>query len=250
MILKFGLIGKSLEYSFSPQYFAQKFHSLQLENTYQKIEINDLSDIRGVIERLGLNGFNVTIPFKEDIISELDELTPEASAVGAVNCVAIKNNRWIGHNTDIGGFEKSILPFLENHYPRALIIGTGGASKAVAHVLNDKGIEVFFLTRNAHKNNHLDYERIDASSLIHFPLIINSTPLGTWPKIDELPPLPYSGLTKSHYLFDLVYNPAETSFMKEGIKMGCQVQNGLRMLEIQADLSWDFWQKKMVKTEY
>lgn len=247
MILKFGLIGKSLEHSFSPQYFSNKFNSLELGHTYHKIELADLSNIREHIQQLEWDGFNVTIPFKENILTHLDELTPEAASIGAVNCVAIKNNRWIGHNTDIGGFEKSILPFLENHYPRALIIGTGGASKAVAHVLQDKGIEVFFLTRNPIKNNHLAYESIDASSLIHFPLIINCTPLGTWPKVDELPALPYSGLTKSHYLFDLVYNPAETSFMKEGIKMGCQVQNGLRMLEIQADLSWDFWQSTMDK---
>ncbi len=243
MILKFGLIGKSLEHSFSPQYFAHKFKSLELGHTYQKIEVSDLTNLREIIQNLGLNGFNVTIPFKEDIISQLDELSDEAISIGAVNCVAIKNNRWIGHNTDVGGFEKSILPFLENHYPRALIIGTGGASKAVAHVLKNKGIEVFFLSRTPHQNNHLDYHSVDASSLIHFPLIINCTPIGTWPDVDEMPSLPYNGLTKSHYLFDLVYNPSETRFMKEGIKVGCQVQNGLRMLEIQADLSWEIWNK-------
>lgn len=243
MILRFGLIGKSLEHSFSPQYFAQKFKSLELGHTYQKIEVSDLTNIREVVKNLRLNGFNVTIPFKENILSQLDELSAEATSIGAVNCVAIKDNQWIGHNTDIGGFEKSILPFLENHYPRALIIGTGGASKAVAHVLENKGIQVFFLSRNPHQNNHLDYQSIDASSLIHFPLIINCTPIGTWPAVDELPSLPYNGLTQSHYLFDLIYNPSVTKFMKEGIKVGCQVQNGLRMLEIQADLSWEIWNK-------
>ena len=245
MIWKFGLLGKSLEHSFSPEYFHNKFHFLSLPHSYEKIEVSELKDIRNIITAKGLNGFNVTIPYKEEIIPFLDQLTDEAVAVGAVNCVVIKNNTWIGHNTDIGGFEKSILPFLENHYPRALIVGTGGASKAVTHVLESKGIAVFYLTRTPHQKNHLGYHDIDASSLVHFPLIVQCTPLGTWPDTDTLPALPYEGLTHQHYLFDLVYNPSETAFLRKGIEKGCQVQNGIRMLEIQADLSWDFWKQKL-----
>ncbi len=245
MIWKFGLLGKSLEHSFSPKYFLHKFQSLQVPHTYEKIELDDLKDIRNIIKEKSLNGFNVTIPYKEEIISYLDELTPEAQAVGAVNCVVIENNYWIGHNTDIGGFEKSILPFLENHYPRALIVGTGGASKAIAYVLESKGIGVFYLTRTPHQKNHLGYKDIDVNSMVHFPLIVQCTPLGTWPDVSSLPDLPYAGLTPQHYLFDLIYNPTETAFLKKGIEKGCQVQNGLRMLEIQADLSWDFWKQKL-----
>jgi shikimate dehydrogenase len=245
MIWKFGLLGKSLEHSFSPEYFNNKFHFLSLPHSYEKIEVPDLKDIRNIVTKKGLNGFNVTIPYKEEIIPFLDQLTDEAVAVGAVNCVVIKDNNWIGHNTDIGGFEKSILPFLENHYPRALIVGTGGASKAIAYVLESKGITVFYLTRTPQQKNHLGYQDIDASSMMHFPLIVQCTPLGTWPNIDALPNLPYEGLTQQHYLFDLIYNPSETAFLKKGIDKGCQVQNGIRMLEIQADLSWDFWKQHL-----
>jgi len=250
MIWKFGLIGKSLGHSFSPTYFSKKFDALNLRHTYQSIELDHLTNIRNVAEDYALNGFNVTIPYKEEMVSYMDELTPEAKAIGAVNCVVIKNNKWIGHNTDIKGFEKSILPFLENHYPRALIIGTGGASKAVAYVLQLKGIEVFYLSRNPKKNNELGYSNVDASSMIHFPLIINCTPLGTWPNTQTLPSIPYNGLTNKHYLFDMVYNPEITSFMKKGLAQGCQVQNGRRMLEIQADLSWDFWEKSLNTGNY
>lgn len=245
MSWKFGLIGKNLDHSFSPQYFAKKFRSLQLPHTYESLALNELDSAREQIVQLGWNGFNVTIPYKEEIIPFLDGLTPEAASVHAVNCVVIQNNHWLGHNTDIGGFEKSILPFLENQYPRALIIGTGGAAKAIAHVLQSKGIEVFFLTREPKAQNHLSRHSIDAQSMIHFPLIINCTPLGTWPNAETYPDIPYDGLTPQHYLFDLVYNPEETVFLKKGLDKGCQVQNGLRMLEIQADLSWDFWNQKL-----
>jgi shikimate dehydrogenase len=126
-----------------------------------------------------------------------------------------------------------------------LIVGTGGASKAIAYVLESKGIGVFYLTRTPHQKNHLGYKDIDVNSMVHFPLILQCTPLGTWPDVSSLPDLPYAGLTPQHYLFDLIYNPTETAFLKKGIEKGCQVQNGLRMLEIQADLSWDFWKQKL-----
>ncbi len=242
---RFGLIGKTLHHSFSPQYFALKFQQLELPHEYEKLELNQLEGLRDKIKNLNWNGFNVTNPFKEEIIPYLDELTPAAASIGAVNCVVIQNNHWLGHNTDLAGFEKSILPFLENHYPRALIIGTGGAAKAIAHVLQSKGIEVFYLSRNASSQNQLSRQDIDAQSMIHFPLIVHCTPLGTWPNIDTCPDIPYEGLSSSHYLFDLVYNPHETLFLKKGLERGSQVQNGLRMLEIQADLSWEFWKQKL-----
>ncbi len=241
--MKWGIIGEKLAHSFSPQYFQEKFQSLGIQDSYEKLEMGNLSNIKQEIEQLGWNGFNVTIPFKESIIPFLDEQSPEAQAVGAVNCVAIENNRWMGHNTDIGGFEKSILPFLENHFPRALVIGTGGASKAVSFVLEKRHIETFKLSRNPQGKNEIGYDSIDEKSLVHFPLIINTTPLGTWPSIDEMPSIPYNGITSQHYLFDLIYNPQETAFLREGKQRGAQTQNGLRMLQIQADLSWEIWKK-------
>jgi shikimate dehydrogenase len=239
--MKWGIIGKKLGHSFSPQYFQDKFLSLGIQDTYDKLEIENLFNIKQEIGDLGWNGFNVTIPFKELIIPHLDEVTEDAKAIGAVNCVVIENNKWIGHNTDIGGFEKSILPFLENHFPRALIIGTGGASKAVAFVLERRNIETFKLSRHPEGKNQIGYDHIDENSLVHFPLIINTTPLGTWPSIQEKPAIPYDGITAHHYLFDLIYNPAETTFLLEGKQRGAQIQNGLRMLQIQADLSWEIW---------
>ncbi|MEY2938355.1 MAG: hypothetical protein RL062_944 [Bacteroidota bacterium] len=241
--MKWGIIGEKLGHSFSPQYFQEKFQSLGIQDSYDKLEIETLDNIQQEIEHLGWSGFNVTIPFKESIIPFLDEISPSAKAIGAVNCVAIENKKWIGHNTDIAGFEKSILPFLENHFPRALVIGTGGASKAVQFVLEKRNIETFLLSRNPNGKNALAYGSVDENSLVHFPLIINTTPLGTWPDIENKPEIPYNGITAQHYLFDLIYNPTETAFLLEGKKRGAQVQNGLRMLQIQADLSWEIWKQ-------
>jgi shikimate dehydrogenase len=239
--MKFGLLGKSLDHSFSPAYFTAKFASLQLPHSYEKLELAELSALRHEITKRQWDGFNVTIPYKEDILPFLDEISPEAKAIGAVNCVAIKNNRWVGYNTDAMGFEKSILPFLENHYPRALIIGTGGASKAVAFTLAKRGIDVFFLSRRAGSEHHLRYEDIDQGSMKHFPLIVQCSPVGTFPNVDEKPAIPYEGIGPQHALIDLIYNPEETAFLKEGKKRGAYIQNGLRMLQLQADLSWSIW---------
>ncbi len=241
--MKWGIIGNKLDHSFSPEYFCKKFQALKLNHTYDRYEISEISKIKEQIKALNWNGFNVTVPFKETIIPFLDELHPIALAIGAVNCVAIENNRWIGYNTDAEGFEKSVLPFLENNFPRALVLGTGGASKAVEYVLNKRNIEVFFLSREPKGKNEMSYSSIDEKSMIHFPLIINTSPVGTWPDIQEKPNIPYSGISKLHYLIDLIYNPEKTAFLQEGQFRGAQIQNGLRMLQIQADLSWEIWKK-------
>ena len=238
---RWGLIGKDISHSFSPAYFKKKFNDLQIKDTYELLDIENLEDLRFTISQLGWSGFNVTIPYKEKIIDLLDEVMPLAQKIGAVNAVKIIDGKWIGTNTDAPGFEKSILPFLENHFPRALVIGTGGASKAVEFVLKDKGIDTWFLSRNPQRNHHLGYHQVDVNSLKHFPLIIQTTPLGTFPNIEAKPNLPYDGLQPEHLLVDLIYNPIQTAFLREGEKRGCQTQNGLRMLEIQADLAWDFW---------
>jgi len=236
-----GLIGHPLSHSFSPAYFRAKFRELNIADTYDLLDIDNLAGIKSKITDLGWNGFNVTIPHKSSILPFLDIITPIAQNIGAVNAVRISDGKWIGTNTDAPGFEKSILPFLENNFPRALIIGTGGASKAVEFVLKDKGIETWFLSRQPSHKNHLGYHQLDEVSLQHFPLIIQTTPLGTFPNIEECPPLPYKGINEHHLLVDLIYNPEETKFLAAGKLRGARVQNGRRMLEIQADLSWEFW---------
>lgn len=243
--MNWGLIGQSLGHSFSPQYFRKKFEGLGISDTYGILELKDLSAIRQEIQALSWSGFNVTIPYKEAIIPFLDEITPIAQAIGAVNCVRIEEERWIGTNTDATGFEKSILPFLENHYPRALVLGTGGASKAIEYVLKNRGIDVWFLTRQKEKPNHLHYSEIQRESLLHFPLIINTTPLGTFPNSDDYPDIPYEGITEQHLLVDLIYNPSVTAFLQKGKSQNAQIQNGQRMLEIQAELSWKFWNREI-----
>ncbi len=243
--MKWGLIGKSLKHSFSPEYFKKKFESMGIDDTYDILEIQDLNLLKSSITTLGWSGFNVTIPYKEEILPLLDEVTPIAKEIGAVNCVRIENGKWIGTNTDAGGFEKSILPFLENHYPRALILGTGGASKAVAYVLKNRGIDVWFLTRKKENNNHLLYEEIQKESMSHFRLLVNTTPLGTWPLVEECPDIPFEGIGEHHLLVDLIYNPPLTTFLKKGHSQNAQVQNGQRMLEIQAELSWKFWNREI-----
>jgi shikimate dehydrogenase len=238
-----GLIGHPLSHSFSPEYFRNKFSHLGIADTYELLEIENLALIRSQIADLGWKGFNVTIPHKTSIMPFLDSITPIAQQIGAVNAVKISDGKWIGTNTDAPGFEKSILPFLENHFPRALIIGTGGASKAIDFVLKDKGIETWFLSRKPLEKNHLGYDQLETASLKHFPLIIQTTPLGTFPNIEDCPPLPYDGMNEQHFLVDLIYNPEETKFLSAGKQRGARIQNGRRMLEIQADLSWEFWQE-------
>lgn len=238
---KWGLIGHPLTHTFSPEFFKNKFQILGISDTYGVLDTPSLDHIKAKVHQLGWSGFNVTIPYKESILPLLDEITPIAQSIGAVNTVVVKKDKWMGTNTDIIGFEKSILPFLENQFPRALIIGTGGASKAVEFVLQNKGIETYFLTRNPRLPKHLSYSQIDAESLQHFPLIVQTTPLGTFPHVDQLPFIPYEGIRPSHLLVDLIYNPSETQFLMEGKKRGAKTQNGLRMLEIQADAAWEFW---------
>lgn len=238
---KWGLIGHPLTHTFSPDYFKKKFQLLGISDTYEVLDTPSLDHIKAEVSLRGWNGFNVTIPYKESILPLLDEITPLAQSIGAVNAVLVKKDKWIGTNTDVIGFEKSILPFLENQFPRALIIGTGGASKAVHFVLQDKGIETYFLTRNPRLPQHLAYSQIDAESLRHFPLIIQTTPVGTFPDVTAFPLIPYEGIQPSHLLVDLIYNPAETQFLLEGKRRGAKTQNGLRMLEIQADAAWEFW---------
>jgi len=242
-IKQFGLIGYALVHSFSKGYFNAKFQEWgRTDCRYDNFSIAAIDEIRGVLEsHTELVGLNVTIPYKEAVIPFLDELDDFAKAVGAVNCIHIRNGKTKGYNTDVFGFEMSIKPFLENRYERALILGTGGASKAVAFVLERWGIPFHLVSRNPQGERELGYDVLKSEVMHHFPLIINTTPLGTYPDIDACPYLPYEGLSERHFLYDLIYNPEETTFLRLGRLAGAKTMNGHAMLMLQADRSWQIW---------
>lgn len=242
----FGLIGKSLKHSFSKDYFATKFVQLKLDNFfYENYEMEDLSNLRELILSNHINGLNVTIPFKELVIPLLDELDPIAKSIGAVNTIAITNENGQlflkGYNTDAIGFKNSIKPFLNTDHERALILGNGGATKAIKHVLNEYGIPYLIATRSPEKSNEIAWENVNEFVIKYHQLIINTTPLGMFPNVNEQPAIPYNELTNKHFLYDLTYNPIETSFMRSGKNNGALTINGLSMLQHQADQAWEIW---------
>lgn len=241
---KYGLIGRSLEHTFSPAYFEAKFNREGIHDAeYKAYPIENLGNFPHWMKDSGLMGFNVTIPYKTEILSHLDRIHPDALAIGAVNCVSKEGDEWVGYNTDAEGFARSIVPFIENKFERALILGKGGSSKAIAHALTGWGMQVFFATRDPLEANDLGYHTLNASNISFFPLIVNCTPLGMFPHTDEYPDLPYEGIHEGHFCVDLVYNPSLTMFMQKAQQNGALVMNGLKMLEIQADLSWQIWQR-------
>ncbi|MFD2787688.1 shikimate dehydrogenase family protein [Hymenobacter rubripertinctus] len=244
---EFGLLGRTLQHSFSQTYFTQKFHNLDLpDHEYGLFELSALHELPALLAaRPGLRGLNVTIPYKEQIWPFLDEVAPSAARVGAVNVVEFRaDGCLIGHNTDYLGFRESVRNLLPVHLPadfRALVLGSGGASKAVEVALRDLNIGYWVVSRNP-LGSGLTYDDLTPRLLHDHPLIINTTPLGTFPNVQECPPIPYAALTPHHYLHDLIYNPAETEFMKRGAAAGAQVKNGFEMLCLQAEASWNIWQ--------
>lgn len=242
---QFGLIGKKLAHSFSKNYFTEKFKQQQLNNyTYQNFEIANINEFPTLLKNNpDLIGLNVTIPYKETIIPFLDDIDETAQKIGAINTIKInkKTGKTKGFNTDYYGFKQSIKPFLESQHQRALILGTGGASKAVKYVLDELGISTVYVSRNPTNENQLAYNEIDKNILQTHLLIINTTPLGMFPNETEKPPLEYQYLTPQHLLVDLIYNPTETLFLKEGKKQNTQLLNGLSMLKLQAEKAWDIW---------
>jgi shikimate dehydrogenase len=243
-MLYFGLIGRSLSHSFSRNFFSAKFEAEQRAADYSLIEIEDISTINNVIAMHGLSGFNVTIPYKESIIPYLDELSSEAKAVGAVNCVVVRDGKTIGHNTDVKGIEASLGWLTIDENTKALVLGTGGASKAVQYVLRKMNIEYKVVSRDTSRGD-LTYEQLSSEIIKEYTLIINATPVGTAPDIDNAPSLDYSSLGESHQLFDLVYNPATTEFLKRGEAQGANTMNGILMLQTQAIASWHIWQREL-----
>jgi shikimate dehydrogenase len=240
----FGLIGKKLDHSFSPGYFNEKFRVEGiLDASYRAFPLDEISDFPALLSSMpNLRGLNVTIPYKEAIIPYLDELDKSAEAVGAVNCIDIRNEKLIGHNTDITGFEKSLMQILKGRkdIDRALVLGSGGAAKAVNFVLKKLEIQYITLSRNP-KQNQIAYKDIDKQLIKEHKLIINCSPLGMYPNLESCPEIPYHFLGNNHILYDLVYNPPETTFMKNGKNRGAEVVNGLEMLHVQAEAAWEIW---------
>lgn len=243
---KFGLLGKNISYSFSKNYFESKFENENITDAcYENFDLDSIEAFPALIRTTkNLKGLNVTIPYKEAVMPFLDKLDPTAEAIGAVNTIKItKKGHLKGYNTDYYGFLTSLKPLLKHHPPKkALILGTGGASKAVAYALKDLAIEYRLVSRSQNVNT-LTYEMLNKALLASHLLIINCTPLGTSPAITRFPDIPYNFLTKDHILYDLIYNPETTQFLKEGLKRGCTVSNGLKMLQLQAEKSWEIWNR-------
>lgn len=244
-IEKYGLIGKNISYSFSKQYFTDKFKQENLPNfSYENFDISDINQLQSIVaETLYLKGLNVTIPYKESVFPFLDKIDKKALAIGAVNTIKItKKQKLKGYNTDYYGFKKAIKPYLKPHHKKALILGTGGASKAVAYALHTLEIEYKFVSRNPN-SEQLSYKDLNSEIFNKYHIVINCTPLGTFPNIAEFPPLPYSFFTNKHLAFDLIYNPAETSFLQKAKEFKAETLNGYQMLIFQAEKAWRIWNK-------
>lgn len=242
---RFGLLGRNINYSFSKGYFTDKFNNENFEGcTYENFDIQEIDAFADIIKNTpNLKGLNVTIPYKETVIPFLDKLSKKAALIGAVNTIKItKKGKLKGYNTDYYGFKKSLEPLLQPHHRKALILGTGGASKGVAFALDELNIPYTFVSREA-KENAIDYDRINATAFDNYQIIINSTPVGTSPNTEAYPLIPYQYFTEKHIAFDLIYNPAETQFLKKAKEKGAEIKNGLDMLIFQAEKAWEIWNK-------
>jgi shikimate dehydrogenase len=246
---KYGLIGYPLGHSFSISYFNQKFQDENIDAVYENYEIPSIDELPEVLSsNPELKGINVTIPYKEKVLPFLDSISPEARAIGAVNVIRVshKGNKTIlkGYNSDVIGFTKSIEPMLDKKlHQKALILGTGGASKAIDYGLRNLGLETVFVSRYERPGT-IQYKNVTPEVVKEYNVIINCTPLGMYPKTEVCPELPYEAMDNHTILYDLIYNPDETLFMKRGAEYGANVKNGLEMLLLQAFSSWEFWHEK------
>ncbi len=239
----YGLLGYPLIHSFSPKYFNDKFKQMGFDNAdYLLFEMETLDEIRSLSDKYpDLRGFNVTIPHKENIMLHLDDIDPTAKAVGAVNTVKITDGRWVGYNTDVSGFRHAIADWLDGLVIRsALILGSGGAAKAAKYVLEQVNIHCETVSRKG----PFSYADIDAKRMQLTDLIVNATPVGMFPKVDEAPTIPYSQINPKHFCYDMIYNPEKTIFLTRAEKNGASIRNGHSMLLAQAEASWEIWQDK------
>ena len=251
---QFGLIGYPLSHSFSQKFFTEKFLQENIVNaSYHNFPIPSMESFGALWkENPNLEGLNVTIPYKKEVIPFLQHSSAVVQEIHACNCIRKFNNELYGYNTDVIGFEKSLLPFLKPHHTHALILGTGGAAAAVQWVLQKLNIQFQIVSRkanaieaNTEMKSIISYDQLNKSLVETHTLIINTSPVGMYPNTNEAPPIAYEGITAQHHLYDLVYNPTETLFMKKGLEKGATVQNGLAMLHIQAEESWAIWNAKM-----
>jgi shikimate dehydrogenase len=239
---RYGLIGYPLTHSLSQQYFTQKFSDQGIEDcVYERFSIPSIDDLHEIlITHPDLCGFNITIPYKKEVLAFLTERSKAVEEVGACNCVKILEGQLIGYNTDVIGFENSLVPFLKPTHNKALVLGTGGAALAIVYVLQKLGIDFSYVSRTA-TSEHFTYSDLDATVMASHTLIINTTPLGMFPNIEACPAIPYDLLTPEHHLFDLTYNPAVSTFLTKGMQMGATIQNGQQMFVEQAEQSWRIW---------
>ena len=244
---QYGLIGYPLKHSFSMSYFNDKFAAEQIDAEYVNFEIPSIREFKAIIKNHpNLKGLNVTIPYKEQVIPYLNQLNENAKMIGAVNVIKIERSKGkikklTGFNSDIIGFKKSLEPLLHPQHKKALVLGTGGSAKAIYYGLQQLGITPTYVAREK-ESNALTYDELNEHDIATHTIIVNCTPVGMWPHVDERPKIPYEYLTSEHLLYDLLYNPNETLFMKSGAEQGATVKNGLEMLLLQAFASWEFWQ--------
>ncbi|MBO9727851.1 MAG: shikimate dehydrogenase [Chitinophaga sp.] len=238
----YGLIGYPLSHSFSKGFFKEKFEKEQITDcVYENFPIPGISGFTALWEQHPqLHGLNVTIPYKEVVIPFLDDLSKAAAQIGAVNCIHLKDGKKTGYNTDVIGFTKSLQPLLQPHHTQALVLGTGGAAKAIMYALEQLNITYTVVSRQA-GNGTITYDALDEATMAAHTIIVNTTPLGMYPKTDTFPEIPYQYLTARHLLYDLVYNPAETAFLQRGAAQGAAIKNGHEMLILQAEASWEIW---------
>ena len=238
----YGLIGYPLSHSFSQKYFTEKFEKENITNCrYQNYPISTIDEIKKIIDQNpDLKGLNVTIPYKEKVIPYLNEITEAVKKIGACNCIKFTNGKLIGYNTDVTGFEKSFIKKLKPFHNAAMVLGTGGASKAVQYVLHKLNIPFIIVSRTPQKNE-MSYHNLDENTFKRCKIIINTSPLGMQPNVQQSPSIPYLNITNQHYLFDLIYNPAKSVFLEKGELMGASIQNGYEMLVNQAEESWQIW---------
>ena len=241
---KLGLLGRNISYSFSRAYFKEKFEKEKItDTTYENFDIDTIDLFPSIIKKTkNLKGLNVTIPYKEAVIPYLDKLSKKAKAIGAVNTIKItKKGMLVGYNTDCYGFKKTLQPYLKPQHKKALILGTGGASKAIAYALRELGITYHFVSRNQSDEVSLTYNLLNETIIKEHLIIINCTPLGTFPNIKDCPLIPYSAITNNHILFDLIYNPEEPMFLRLGKQQQAITINGLNMLKLQSEKAWSIW---------
>jgi shikimate dehydrogenase len=239
---QYGLIGYPLSHSFSKGFFGEKFEKEHITGcAYDNFPIPGINEFPALLEQHPqLQGLNVTIPYKEAVIPFLDELSDAAARIRAVNCIHFRDGKKKGYNTDVIGFSKSLQPLLRPHHQQALVLGTGGAAKAIMYALEQLGITYAVVSRQA-ANGAISYESLTKEILDTHTLIVNTTPLGMYPKVDTFPEIPYQYLSSQHLLYDLVYNPAETAFLQKGAAQGAAIKNGHEMLILQAEASWEIW---------